>query len=83
MIRWDDELWLLSEQELDELPDGTRLLSINNKILTKNTDLDRDTRFGYVSYKDTKYGYVAYGLTEELIKSQNLEDRVLLWRIRG
>lgn len=73
MIKWDENLWLLTEEELDELPDGTRLLSINNQIEIKNPDLDRDTRFGVL----------AYGLTDELISEQSLEDRVLLWKIRG
>lgn len=73
MKKWDEKLWLLTEQELDELPDGTRLLSINNAYHVKNPELDRDTRFGVL----------AYGLTEDLIKSQGLEDRTLLWRIRG
>lgn len=73
MIKWDEKLWLLTERELDELPDGTRLLDINNKHTTKHPDLDRDTRFGLL----------AYGLTEDLIKEQDLEDRVLLWKIRG
>lgn len=73
MIKWDEKLWLLKEREFDELPDGTRLLSINNEYVSKNDSLDRDTRFGYL----------AYGLTEELIREQNLEDRVLLWKIRS
>lgn len=69
MIKWDEKLWLLNERELDDLPDGTRLLDINNKYATKHPELDRDTR----------YGYLAYGLTEELIEEQGLKDRVLLW----
>lgn len=73
MKKWDEKLWLLTEQELDELPDGTRLLSINNSYHVKNPELDRDTRFGVL----------AYGLTEDLIKSQGLKDRTLLWKIRG
>lgn len=73
MIKWDEKLWLLTEQELDELPDGTRLLSINEEIVAKHPDLDRDTRFGVL----------AYGLTDELIETQGLRDRVLLWKIRG
>ena len=73
MIKWDENLWLLTEAELDELSDGTRLLSINGQIEIKNPDLDRDTRFGIL----------AYGLTDELIAEQGLEDRVLLWKIRG
>lgn len=73
MQKWDDTLWLLTEQELDELPDGTRLLSINMSYHVKNSDLDRDTRFGVL----------AYGLTDDLIELQGLKDRVLLWKIRG
>lgn len=73
MMKWDETLWLLTEEELDELPDGTRLMSINNDIVGKHPDLDRDTRFGVL----------AYGLTDELIETQNLKDRVLLWKIRG
>lgn len=73
MIKWNDDLWLITEQELDDLPDGTKLMSINNKYEYKNDQIDRDTRFGVL----------AYGLTEELIAEQGLEDRVLLWRIRG
>lgn len=69
MMKWDDKLWLLNERELDELPDGTRLLDINDNIASKHPELDRDTR----------YGYLPYGLTDELIESQNLRDRVLLW----
>lgn len=73
MMKWDETLWLLTEEELDELPDGTRLMSINNDIVGKRPDLDRDTRFGVL----------AYGLTDELIETQGLRDRVLLWKIRG
>lgn len=73
MMKWDETLWLLTEQELDELPDGTRLMSINNDIVEKHPDLDRDTRFGVL----------AYGLNDELIETQRLRDRVLLWKIRG
>jgi hypothetical protein len=73
MVKWDDTLWLLTERELDELEDGTRLMSINNRIELKNPELDRDIRFGVL----------AYGLTEELIEEQGLADKVLLWHIRG
>jgi hypothetical protein len=76
MMKWNDEgetLWLLTEQEYDELHDGTTLLCIDNKYYKKSPDIDRDTRFGVMGY----------GLTEKLIESQGLEDLVLLWRIRG
>jgi hypothetical protein len=74
MKRWDDRadaLWLLTEAELDSLPDGTELLSINNEPVKKNSTLDRDTRFGVV----------AYGLTEKLAERQGLKDQFLLWLV--
>lgn len=74
-MKWDNEsdLWLLREDELDLLPDGTELLSINNDYVKKDNSLDKDTRFGYL----------AYGLTEELATKQNLHHQFLLLKIRG
>lgn len=74
MKKWDDRedtLWLLTEAELDSLADGTVLLSINNQKKVKDSNLDRDTRFGVL----------AYGLTEKLAEQQGLKDRFLLWLI--
>ena len=76
MKKWDnrkDTLWLLTEEELDELPDGSRLLSINNDIVPKTADLVSDTRFGVL----------AYGLTETLAKQQGLEDKFLVWMMKS
>lgn len=74
MKKWDDRkntLWLLTEEELESLPDGTRLICIDNKTVEKSPDLDRDTRFGVV----------AYGLTEALAEQQGLKDQFLLWLV--
>lgn len=74
MKRWDDRadaLWLLTEAELDSLPDGTELLCIDNETVKKSPTLDRDTRFGVV----------AYGLTEKLAEQQGLKDQFLLWLV--
>lgn len=68
MTRWGEDLWLLTEDELDQLADGTMLLCINGLFVSKSKELDRDTRFGYL----------AYGLTEELVKEQGLENKFLL-----
>jgi hypothetical protein len=73
MKKWDEKLWLLTEEEFDQLPNGITLLSINNTFHNKSSELDRDTRFGVL----------AYGLTEDLIEKQGLENIVLLWKIRG
>lgn len=72
MKRWGygaDALWLLTEDELDSLADGTVLLSINNQKKVKDNTLDRDIRFGVL----------AYGLTEKLAEQQGLKDQFLLW----
>jgi hypothetical protein len=74
MKKWDDRpdaLWLLTEAELDSLPDGTVLLSINGQKRVKDHTLDRDIR----------YGVLAYGLTEKLAEQQGLKDQFLLWLI--
>jgi hypothetical protein len=73
MVRWDDTLWVLTEEELDQLEDGTTLMGINYRYYKKSPKLNRDTRFGLL----------AYGLTEELIEKQGLTKKVLLWRIKG
>jgi hypothetical protein len=73
MKTWKDELWLLTEAELDSLPDGTILLSVNNNKKIKTDALDRDTRFGVL----------AYGLTEELADQQGLKNQFLLWMMES
>lgn len=55
---WDDEeehpdglLWLLTPDELDDMPTGLVLECINGDIaVVGKTDIDDDTRFGYIAY---------------------------------
>ena len=76
MERWNDvgtdSLWLLTESELDILPDGIVLMSINNQTRIKDNTLDRDTR----------YGVLAYGFTEKLAEEQGLKHQFLLWMMK-
>lgn len=54
MIKWDDEenpLWLITQEELDILPEGIELECIDGKIVVKGRDyIDNDTRFGHIAY---------------------------------
>jgi hypothetical protein len=48
---WMDDLWLLTPEELDTLPAGTLLTSINADIKFVGHDyIDKDTRFGYTAW---------------------------------
>jgi hypothetical protein len=48
---WRDDLWLLTEAELEVTPKGTVVTSINGKKKTVGVDeIDRDTRFGYLAW---------------------------------
>jgi hypothetical protein len=59
MNPWKDDLWLLTEAELEVVPPGTVLTSIFGDKVTVGTDyIDTDTRFGYI----------AYGLTSKQFK---------------
>lgn len=69
MIRWNEELWLLTLDEYKELPDGTKLKSINNKYAVKGVDYIDD---------GTRYGCLAYGLTGKLVEEQNLQCEFLV-----
>jgi len=51
MQRWDDNLWLLTTDEFNEIPDGTVLTCIDGTTATKGVDeIDMDTRLGYLAY---------------------------------
>jgi len=57
--RKEDSLWLLTEKELEQLPSGTIVESINGKLKTIGTDkVDTETRGGYI----------AFGLREKTIE---------------
>lgn len=64
MKQWDNELWLLTPAEYELLPDGVRLKCIDDTYAVKGADyIDQDVRFGCL----------AFGLTEQLIREQNLD----------
>ena len=72
--KWNEELWLLTINEYNELPDNTQLKCIDNEIVIKGKDyIDLDTRFGVI----------AYGLTLQLVKDQNLDYEFLLMMLRN
>jgi hypothetical protein len=48
-------IWLLTEEEFDLLPNGTKVISIFGIVATKGVD---------IIDKDTRYNYLAYGLEE-------------------
>lgn len=55
MQLWDNEgedsLWLLTPSEFSLLPDGTKVESISNELVTKGVNnIDDDTRFGHLAY---------------------------------
>lgn len=51
MQKWDDNLWLITESEFTEIPDGTVLTCIDGTTATKGIDdIDMDERFGYIAY---------------------------------
>lgn len=53
MIRWSAEtnLWLLTEAEFAQIPDGTQVESIGGVKKTKGLDkINDDIRFGYLAW---------------------------------
>ena len=53
MKRWREirDLWLLTPEELQLVPNGTVLTSISNKTVIKGSDpVDLDTRAGLLAY---------------------------------
>lgn len=48
MAPWDDELFLFTPEEYEQLPDGIELTCIDGDIVVKGVDkIDMDTRFGH------------------------------------
>jgi len=69
MQKWDERLWLLTLEEYNELADGIKLECIDGDIYTKGLDyIDIDIRFGCI----------AFGLTQDLVREQELEHDFLL-----
>lgn len=53
MHPWNEELWLFTPEEYEQLPDGTELYSVmsGDKIKIKGKDyIDMDTRWGHIAY---------------------------------
>lgn len=51
MQRWDENLWLLTVDEFNNIPDGTELTCIDGEVVVKGRDeIDLDTRMGYIAY---------------------------------
>lgn len=51
MAPWDEELFLFTPEEFDQLPDGIELTSISGKSKVKGKDeIDMDTRFGHTAF---------------------------------
>lgn len=55
MQKWsqegDNSLWLITPDEFDRIPDGTKLECINGQYFEKGKDeIDLDTRFGHIAY---------------------------------
>lgn len=72
MKQWNNDLWLLTPEEFDKLPDGTRLACISEQLYIKGQDsIDMDTRFGVL----------AYGLTPKMAENQGLEKEFLLMQL--
>lgn len=70
----NEQLWLLTEEEYNELPDGTALLSIMNKVTVKGRD-----KIGM----DTRAGVIAYGLNLRMAESQGLRDKFIVWLLQS
>lgn len=61
-LKDETELWLLTQKELDMVPDGMVITCIDGTRATKGVDnIDNDTRFGYL----------AFGITNEQFISTN------------
>ena len=53
MAPWDEELYLFTPEEFEQLPNGTELFSINkgDRSVVKGKDIiDMDTRFGHLAF---------------------------------
>ena len=73
MRKWNKELWLLTVDEYNSLPDGTRLKCIDEEIVVKGSD--------YIDM-DTRNDLIAYGLTRQLVSDQNLDNEFLIMMLK-
>lgn len=70
----EENLWLLTPEEFDEVPTGTVLLSINDETKVKGVDKFSD---------DSRFGVLAYGLTPGMAESQGLMDKFIIWKLKS
>lgn len=72
MVRWseDDDLYLLTPDEFNQLPDGISLTCIDGTVLVKGKD-DFD--------QDTRYGHIAYGVNDPW--HHQLKDKFLIFEL--
>ena len=74
MKKWNEELWLLTPKEYEELRDGVMLKCIDGEIVKKGVDhIDQDVRFGCI----------AFGLTKEMVAEQNLNHEFLIMLLKS
>lgn len=72
MVRWsaDDDLYLFTPEEYDQLPDGIELTCIDNTKSVKGKDeIDQDTR----------YGHIAFGVKDPW--NHPLKDKFLIFKL--
>jgi len=51
MVKWEEDLFLLTPNEFDQLPNGIELKCIDGKTYTKGKDyIDQDTRYGHLAF---------------------------------
>ena len=51
MTPWDQELYLFTPEEYEQLPDGIELTCIDGDTVVKGKDyIDMDTRFGHTAF---------------------------------
>lgn len=51
MRKWNNNLWLFTIEEFNQLPDGIELKCIDNESVIKGQDeIDLDTRFNHIAY---------------------------------
>jgi hypothetical protein len=72
MVKFADTLWLFTQEEFDQLPLWTTLISINGNTHTKGID-----NFDY----DTRYGCIAYGVRDP--NNHPLAELFLTFRLRN
>lgn len=51
MRQWDEDLYLFTPDEFNQLPDGIKLTCIDGDTVVKGKDkIDQDVRFGHLAF---------------------------------